>query len=48
VADVATPAGVADMAKDDAESKAAMAIGVNLVIGSSSDLYDDLNLIQDQ
>jgi hypothetical protein len=31
--DVATPVEVSDMAKDDAESKTAMAIRVNLVIG---------------
>jgi hypothetical protein len=33
------------VANDDAESQAATAIRVNFVIGSSSDLYDDLNLI---
>jgi hypothetical protein len=31
--DVAVPVNVSDMAKDDAESKTAIAIRVNLVIG---------------
>ena len=44
VADVATSVEVADMAKDDVESKAAITIRVNLVMGKSSDLYDELNL----
>jgi hypothetical protein len=31
--DIASPAGASDIAKDDAESRAAIAIRVNLVIG---------------
>jgi hypothetical protein len=45
MAGMATLVEASGMANDDAESQVASAIRVNLVIGSFSDLYDDLNLI---
>jgi hypothetical protein len=38
------PVEALDIAKDDAESRSAIAIRVNLVIRASSGFYDDLDL----
>jgi hypothetical protein len=42
------PVEALDIAKDDAESRTAIAIRLNLVIRASSDLYDDLDWTRDQ